>query len=188
MLCEVARAIRASTASYGPEGREQSLPGHILLSLNSAYDVVAFVACCGELKARRGCSRVTSTWQESWQQSVAPVLITCGSLHDINLLGTTTMKRQHVAVPVIANGAGAIGGAAARSSLTCGVADSSRECVMPNVAILAMAGAAAFLIITLSQDVHGEPKWTQAQETEHHLCTSPMLNVSAGPQACTSCD
>ena len=52
MLCEVARATRASAASSAPEGREQSLPGPILLSLNSAYDVVAFVACCGERKAK----------------------------------------------------------------------------------------------------------------------------------------
>ena len=95
------------------------------------------------------------------------------------------MEHQHVAVQALANGAGAVGGAAARSSLTCGIVDSSRECVMPNVAILAMAGAAAFLIITLIQDVHGEQIWTH--DTEHHLGTSPRLNLSAGPQACTSC-
>ena len=95
------------------------------------------------------------------------------------------MEHQHVAVPALANGAGAIGGAAARSTLTCGITDSSRECVMPNVAILAMAGAAAFLIITLSQDVHGEPTWTH--NTEPHCCTLPKLCLSAGPQACTSC-
>ena len=92
-------------------------------------------------------------------------------MHDSKQLGTVTMEHQHVAVTALANGAGAIGGAAARSSLTCGMVDSPRECVMPNVAILAMAGAAAFLIITLSQDVHGEPTWTH--DTEQHLCTSP---------------
>ena len=65
MLFEVARAIRASAASYAPEGREQALPGPILLSLNSAYDVVAFVACCGELKAKTYCISVTCTWREN---------------------------------------------------------------------------------------------------------------------------
>ena len=159
MLYEVARAIRASAASYAPEGREQSLPGPILLSLNSAYDVVAFVASCGELKAKMYCVFVTCTWRENQQQSFAlyrspeVVCITANSLAQSpwsNIFGSA-----------LVNGAGAIGGAAARSSLTCRIADSSRECVMPNVAILAMAGAAAFLIITLSQDVHGELTWAQ---------------------------